>query len=114
MTFKIDTGQEPLSIQVVSAMIDGSIDLQSQPQWAERAHRKVIELIQGCEDTNQLDEYWKAETILLDGFYMNYPEYWDAIKEAHIEHRALIDPKTKLPHGNTDPAEPGNSLGIKF
>lgn len=114
MTFAIDTGSAPEAPVAKSATIDGSIDLAAQPEWAERAHRQIIEALQCCETLEQIEEYWKAETLLLDAFYMAYPEYWDRIKEAYDDCRILVDPKAKLPHGNADPAEPGNSLGIAF
>ena len=114
MTFAIDTGSAPEAPEAKSAILDGGIDLAAQPAWAERAHRQVIEALQGCESVEQINEYWKAETLLIDAFYMAYPEYWERIKEAYDEQRIFVDPKTKLPSGNADPAEPGNSLGITF
>lgn len=115
MTFAIDTGNTGTTGPTPkSSNLDGVIDIASQPVWAERAHRQIIEAVQVCENLDELEEYWKAESVLLDSFYMNYPEYWERIKEAYDDHRILIDPKTKLPFGNTDPAEPGNCLGIDF
>ena len=86
----------------------------ADPEWTERAHRQIIEAIQCIDTLDDLQTYWEAETIMLDGFYMNFPEYWELIKDAYDEQRIFLDPSTRLPKGNADPAEPGNSLGITF
>lgn len=112
--FEIDTGTASTAPIPKSATIDGAINLASQGAWAERAHRQIIEAIEVCDDLEVLEEYWAGESLLLDSFYMDRPEYWERIKEAYDDQRIFLDPKTRLPSGNTDPAAPGNILGLTF
>ena len=116
MNFEIDTGDVTESNVPApkSSMIEGSIDLLSQPEWAERAHRQIIGAVQLCETTEELQEYWDGETLLLDAFYMALPEYWERIKEAHDEQRIFITSSTASAQADTVPAAPGNCLGLTF
>lgn len=75
-----------------SGMIDKGqrVDLRAQPQWAERAHRQIIEAINEIESSEALEVYWASESVLLDAFYMDQPAYWDLINSAYEDHKAML------------------------
>lgn len=93
--FAIDTGDQsqadigPIP-QMASVDDTMNIDL-SNGQRAERIHRKIIANVEACETQEILDEYWSAETILLDGFYMEWPELWAAMDDVHDERCAIFN-----------------------
>lgn len=115
MTFAIDTGQQTFApIPKSTGIEDGqAIDL-SNGLRAERLHRQIIEAIETCETTEMLDEYMSGEAVLLDTFYLNRPEFWALIDDAHEMQRAVLARADQLAAANADPAESGNCLGIKF
>lgn len=115
MTFAIDTGQETFAPIPKSSGIDAgqAIDL-SDGLRAERMHRQIIQAIESCEDIEMLEEYMRGESMLLDTFYLNRPEFWALIDDAFETQRAILTRATELAQANADPAEPGNCLGITF
>lgn len=116
MTFSIDTGNDPYIPLAKSASVDEgqSISL-SNGQRAERLHRQIIENIEACDSIEILEEYLAAEDLLLDAFYMDRPEYWAIIDDVKDTQFACLSAGEKRSaNADTDPAEPGNSLGIIF
>lgn len=115
MTFAIDTGT--IAPTPKSAEVDEGqcIDL-SNGLRAERLHRQIIEAIESCETADDLAAYMEGESLLLDALYMNRPEFWARIDDAHEMQRAILTcaKAPTLAQADPRPAEPGNSLGIKF
>lgn len=111
MTFKIDTGTQSEAPFIQSSSIDEtqSLDL-SNIDRAERLHRKIIAAIESCETAQELDQYWRSETIVLDAFYLSQSVLFDNIKQAYEDSRIYLTSAL----GDPRPAEPGNSLGITF
>jgi hypothetical protein len=87
MSFAIDTGQQAEAALAPIPKSSGVDDTQhislANSQRAERLHRQIIENVEACDDQQMLDDYWKAEGVLLDTFYMDRPDYWQLIKDVY-------------------------------
>ncbi|MGB0410184.1 MAG: hypothetical protein ACPGFA_01240 [Pikeienuella sp.] len=115
MTFAIDAGDVSVAPVPKSSGIDEgqSIDLRDGLR-AERMHRQIIQAIESCETAEMLAEYMAGESVLLDAFYLNRPEFWALIDDAQEMQRAILTRANPSAKAETDPAAPGNCLGITF
>ena len=106
MNFSIDTGTQveaALAPIPKSSGVDDTMRISlSDSQRAERLHRQIIESIEACDDQQMLADYWDAETVLIDTFYMDRPDYYERIKEAYEGCKCYL------------PAAPANVLNKAF
>ena len=94
MNFAIDTGEQTEAALAPIPKSSGIDETQSvslaDPVRAERLHRQIIENLETCDDQTMLAEYWAAEQVLLDAFYLDRPEYWERIKETYEGCKAYL------------------------
>lgn len=114
MSFTIDTGPEPWEPVVYSAGLDTtSISYRGRGTDAERVHRKIICQIQEFEDAEKLDAHYRAESLIIDSLWLDYPQYAEAIDTAYEDHRMMLTGEywsVKQLSANAEdrsPAEPG-------
>lgn len=111
---KIATQTEVPSYGSIAGPTDGYIDYSKRPEHAERKHRQIIAAIEACEDAQEVFAVLAANDEILDNFFLNYPDFAEAIDEAATDHKA------NLQHGATSSDEAknikktGNILGIIF
>lgn len=108
MTFTIDTGDTSIAPIPKSAEVDTTQQIDpTNGLWMERAHRQIIEAIECCETASDLADYMEGESLLLDSLYMNWPEYWARIDEAHEMQRSILTRANPSAQADPIPAEPG-------
>ncbi|KQI67030.1 hypothetical protein AN189_17555 [Loktanella sp. 3ANDIMAR09] len=82
---------------------------------ADRFKRKCIETIWSIENANDLDGYLASQDFMLDALHLAHPNMAAEIREHETECRAgLANATTPSAQADTDPAAPGNVLGIEF
>ena len=108
MTFQIDTGQRhsPNFYEEVKRDEGFAMDMSDWTR-ADRFKRQTIEAIWSSGDAADLDIITAQKDIELEALFLSHPDMWDEIEEALDECRAGF-------RASSGPAEPGNSLGIKF
>lgn len=118
MTFQIDTGTATDSVDTPipkSSGVDDTMQISLTDETrADRLRRQVIANIEACETQEMLDEYMSAEDVLLDTFYMDRPDFWETINDAYENCLGFLPSATQSAQADTDPAAPGNCLGLTF
>lgn len=124
MTFAIDTGAstEPdvrlgdfpeyqsLSERAAPAPFSGIITA----EFAREFTNSTISEVWSVGDATDLDRLTSERDLLLEALFLAYPDLWDEIDEALDECRASLSAANPSAQADTDPAAPGNSLGITF
>jgi len=77
----------------MSGPVDGVVDYSLRPVHAERKHRQIIEEIETCDLPEDVDEVLCEHDEILDNFYLNFPDYADAIKQAATDWKAMLRPE---------------------
>lgn len=120
MTFKIDTGGSGwdgpnFSFGKIEDDENLQIDLSNYTR-AERFKRQTLATVWGVDTEEGLTEYMDGKSAMLDALFLAYPDMWDEIQEQEQECRDGLKAgaANASASADTDPAEPGNSLGIKF
>lgn len=114
---KIDTGTAYEPPTPKSAVVDDTQYIKlTDGVRAERYHRQIIQNIETCETTQDLDTYMEGESLLLDALYLNWPEFSAIVQASHDDHRAMLacDPAPRLAQADPRPTASDNLLGIKF
>ena len=85
--FKIATGDpEPAAPK----QYDGKITFRNHGTRAERKHRQIIAAIEVCETQQEVDDLLIEEDMVLDAMLLDYPDYYEAVKEAADDHKAIL------------------------
>ena len=89
--FRIDTGTTSQPPMAKSALCDDTQSIQFT-NWtrADRAKRQTIEALQSCETPEELQDYIKSESLLIDALFLFDPVMAEDIAEAEQEHRAHL------------------------
>ena len=100
MTFTIDTGSYMPPAK--SAVVDDGQQI-TFTSWtrADRCKRQVLEAIWGAGNADDLDQYIKEESLMIDALYLFDPIMADEIADAHKEVGDMIRYSSK---GNPRPA----------
>lgn len=106
--FSFDAGLAPQKYAKSSACDDTMVIHFTDWTRADRARRQIIEQIQTCENTADVDDYMTRESLMIDALFLFSPNLSESIEEAARNHRAYIDPATKLPVSNPSAAAPRN------
>lgn len=80
----------------------------TDPVRAERYHRQIIDQLYTVDTVDELEAVWSDKAAILDAMHLNFPDLYEIVVE---EYDTL---KAGFAASRPRPAEPGNSLGIKF
>lgn len=87
--FEMDTGQMEWTAK--SSVVDEGQDIRfTNFARADRAKRQVIEQIESFESSADVDEYTRAESVIIDALYLFDPIMADEIADAAEAHKSIL------------------------